>query len=186
MRFCKLALAPALLLLGCSPFSIKYDFDPRASFQTYKTYDWHTAGAKDPGRTEGRPNPIMDRRVRRILEQELAARGFQHRDGDPDFLLGYYPVYRDRFVQTYTAMGPAWGYGWGRPWGYGAGAGFMEIQAFREGSIVLEVLDAKTNQMVWQGVAEGALSGLGDPQDAEEQVTQAVRKLLAKFPPPAR
>jgi hypothetical protein len=83
-------------------------------------------------------------------------------------------------------MGPAWGYGWGRPWGYGPAAGFTEVQAYREGSIVLEVVDNKTNQLVWQAVAEGALSGLSDPRDAEEQVSLAVKKLLEKFPPPPR
>ena len=187
MKFFKFALVPALALLaGCSAFSVRYDFDPHANFATFKTYGWYMAGAKAKGKTDGTGNPIMDSRVRRILERELAAKGFQRQDGDPDFLLTYYPVYRDRFVQTYTSMGPAWGYGWGRPWGYGPAAGFTEVQAYREGSIVLEVVDNKTNQMVWQAVAEGALSGLSDPQDAEEQVTLAVKKLLEKFPPPAR
>ena len=70
-------------------------------------------------------------------------------------------------------------------WGYGPAAGFQDIQQFKEGSIVLEVVDNKTNLMIWQAVAEGALTGLLDPQDAEEQVTRAVQMMLAKFPPPA-
>jgi len=187
MKLLKFALVPALgLLAGCSDIYVKYDFDPHASYASFKTFDWYAASARAKGKADGVENPIMDRRVRRILERELAAKGFQRQDGDPDFLLTYYPVYRDRFVQTYTSMGPAWGYGWGRPWGYGPAVGFTEVQAYREGSIVLEVVDNKTNQMVWQAVAEGALSGLRDPQDAEEQVTLAVKKLLEKFPPPAR
>lgn len=187
MKLFKFALVPALALLaGCSAFSVRYDFDPHANFSTFKTYGWYMAGAKAKGKIDGTGNPIMDSRVRRILERELSARGFQRQDADPDFLLTYYPVYRDRFVQTYTSMGPAWGYGWGRPWGYGPAAGFTEVQAYREGSIVLEVVDNKTNQLVWQAVAEGALSGLSDPRDAEEQVSLAVKKLLEKFPPPPR
>jgi hypothetical protein len=141
-------------------------------------------------RSERALNPIMNRRVRRLVEQELTTRGYRREtSGTPDFLVAYYPVWQDRLVQTYTAVGPAWGYGWGmRPWGYGYGfgTGFAEVQRYREGSIVLEVLDPRTRQVVWQAVAEGALTDLRDPQDAEEQVGLAVRKMLAKFPPPPR
>ena len=189
MSFRTFALVPALALLaGCTPFTVRYDFDPHSAFKTFKSYDWYAASAKAKGRSDGMENPIMDRRVRRIVERELAAKGYQLKpEGEPDFLLTYYPAYRDRLVQTYTTLGP-WGYGWSmRPWGYGAATGFEEVRSFREGSIVLEVVDNKSNQMVWQAVADGALTGLQDPQDAEEQVTLAVRKLLEKFPlPPAR
>jgi hypothetical protein len=34
-------------------------------------------------------------------------------------------------------------------------------------------------------VADGALTGIEDPQDAEERVTLAVKKMLENFPPPA-
>ena len=182
MRIGKSALAGTLALLtGCSTIYVKYDFDPHAGFAAFKTYDWYAASAKAQGKSDGVSNPIMDRRVRRIVERELAARGYQlQQSGEPDFLLTYYPVYRNRIVSTYSG-----GYGWGRPWGYGPGIGFQEVQAFREGSMVLEVVDNKTNQMVWQAVADGALTGIEDPQDAEERVTLAVKKMLENFPPPA-
>ena len=182
-------LAPAMtvaLLTGCSPVSVKFDYDANANYSALKTFDWYQGSPKAKGKADGVVNPIMDRRVRRIVERELAAKGFQQtKSGEPDFLLTYYPVYQDRVVQTYTSVGPAWGYGWGyRPWGYGPSAGFAQVQHFREGSIVLEVVDNKTNLMIWQAAAEGALTGLQDPQDAEEQVTLAVKKMLEKFPPP--
>jgi hypothetical protein len=186
MKIGTFALVPVLgILCACSSYSVKYDFDPHASFAAYKTYDWYAASAKAQGKSDGVANPIMDRRVRRIVEREFAARGYKLQEaGDPDFLLTYYPVYRNRLVQTYTGMGPGWGYGWGRPWGYGPALGFAEVQAYREGSIVLEVVDNKSNQLVWQAVADGALTAIEDPQDAEEQVTDAVKKMLEKFPPP--
>ena len=127
----------------------------------------------------------MERRVRRAVEAELAARGYRLEPaGETDFLVTTYPVYRDRLVQSFTAMGPAWGYGWGPRWGYGFASGFQEVQRFREGSLVLEVRDRKTNQLVWQAAAEGALTDLQDPEDADRQVALAVRKMLEKFPPP--
>jgi hypothetical protein len=187
MRFWTLAPVPVLAALAaCTPFTVRYDFDRNAGYASLKTYNWYAASPRAKGRSEA-ANPIMDRRVRRIVEAELAARGFRLETGEPDFLVTYYPVYRDRVVSTYTAMGPAWGYGWGyRPWGYGPTTGFQEVQRFHEGSIVLEVVDNKTNQLIWQAVADGALTGLQDPQDAEEQVGLAVKKMLEKFPPPVK
>jgi hypothetical protein len=176
-------MVPVLALLaGCAGFYVKYDSDPHAPFAAYKTFDWNPGAARASGRAEGVDSPIMERRVRRIVEAELAARGYQRSDGGPDFLLSCYPAYRDRVVQTYTAAGPAWG--WGRPWGYGAGTGLVQAESYREGSIVLEVADAKSGQVVWQAVAVGALNGIRDPGDAEEQVGLAVKKMLARFPPP--
>jgi hypothetical protein len=128
----------------------------------------------------------MERRVRRIVEQELAAKGFKHVEGgNPEFRVACYPTYRDRTVTTYSEVGgPWWGYGWGmRPWGYYPAAGFAEVSTYREGSIILEMIDFHSNQLVWRGAAEGALTGVKDPRDAEEQVTAAVRKLLGNFPP---
>ena len=186
MTYMKFAALPALVLLaGCVPFTVRHDYDPSANYAALNTFDWYAASPRAKGRSDGVENPIMDRRVRRIVERELAAKGFAlQKTGEPDFLLTYYPVYQDRVVATYTTVGPAWGWGY-RPWGYGPAAGFQDIQQFKEGSIVLEVVDNKTNLMIWQAVAEGALTGLLDPQDAEEQVTRAVQMMLAKFPPPA-
>ncbi|NTV74126.1 MAG: DUF4136 domain-containing protein, partial [Holophaga sp.] len=42
------------------------------------------------------------------------------------------------------------------------------------------------NQLIWQAVAEGALTGLTDPEDAEQQVSQAVNTMLSRFPPPRK
>lgn len=198
-RSWRLAVAvPALgLLAGCSGISVNYDYDRSAAFADMHTYRWFTpadgaaAGAgstpANPVKPQagGAPNPIMERRVRRIVERELAAKGFRQDEGAADFLVAYYPVFHDRIVQSYTGFGPAWGYGWGwRPWDYGVAGGFVEVQRFREGSIVLEMVDPRSSQVVWHAVAEGALNGLREPKDAEEQVGLAVRRMLDRFPPP--
>lgn len=184
------ATIPVLAALtACTPISVRYDYDSGVDLAAWKTYDWYAASPKAKGRPDGVQDSLMDRRVRRIVERELAARGFAQRpEGEPDFRVVWYPVYQEHYINTYTALGPAWGwgYGWGgRPWGYGVATGFQEVRRFQEGSLVLEVVDGKRDRLVWQAVAEGALTGIRNPQDAEEQVTRAVRRMLQKFPPPA-
>ena len=63
------------------------------------------------------------------------------------------------------------------------GVSTSQVKHFKEGTIVLEIVDFKSNQLVWQGAAAGALTGLNTPEDADELVPRAVRDILAKFPP---
>ena len=172
------ALIALALLGGCSGYSVRYDYDVTAPFGHYKTFDWYTS-KKGTGGTTG----LMDKRVRAAVQAELQARGFQmDTKGDPDFLVTYYPVVQDRKVRTTTRVG--FGTGWGYRPVYGrVGVSSSQVRHYKEGSIVLEVVDFRSNQMVWQGVAEGALTGLTRAEDADEAVPKAVKDILAKFPP---
>lgn len=183
----KSALFPLTLavLAGCTPYTVRYDYDSHASYASFKTWDWYAASKKAQGKSDGVNNPIMDRRVRAAVERELAAKGLKvEKSAEPDVLVTYYPVYRQGTVYTTTTVGTHFGY-W-RPWGYGVGTQFTEARRYREGSIILEIVDNKTNQLIWQAVAEGALTGLTDPEDAEQQVSQAVNTMLSRFPPPRK
>ncbi len=181
----KILLFPVVLgaMAGCAPFTVKYDYDSHANYAAYKTYDWYAASSKAKGKSDGVENPIMDRRVRSAVEREMSAKGLKlEKTGEPDVLVTYYPAYRRGTVYTTTSVG---GWGWARPFGYGVGTHFTEAHPYQEGSIILEIVDNKTNQLVWQAVAEGALTGLEDPEDAEEQVGKAVKQMLTRFPPPS-
>ncbi len=186
MRSLNLALSSAALMLltACSAYSLKYDFDPTADFKGYRSFDWYASSKKAKGKA-GEANPLTDKRVRLAVEQQLQAKGYRlDAQGDPDFLVTYYPVFQTRRYRTQTSVGFGGG-GWRRPWGYGVGTRFTTSQthAYREGTLILEMVDYRTNQLVWQGAAEGALTRLDDPLDAQEQINRAVRDLLEKFPP---
>jgi hypothetical protein len=177
----RLTLSAALLslaLLGaCTGYSVNYDYDVTASYGRYKTFDYYTSKKGTGGTTS-----LMDKRVRAAVEKELQAKGFvMETKADPDFLVTYYPVVHERKYHTTTHVGWGWGY---RPF-YGArvGTSMSEVHSYQEGTIVIEIVDFKSNQMIWQGAAAGALTGLNNPEDADEVVPKAVRDILAKFPP---
>ncbi|HZU53867.1 MAG TPA: DUF4136 domain-containing protein, partial [Holophagaceae bacterium] len=66
------------------------------------------------------------------------------------------------------------------------GTSFSQTHSYREGTLAIEIVDARTNQLVWQGVDEGVLTGLDTPDKANDAVASAVKDTLAKFPPKAR
>jgi hypothetical protein len=175
-----LYLVPALLslaLLGaCSSYSVTYDYDVTASFARFHTFDYYTSKKGTGGTTS-----LMDKRVRASVEKELVAKGFaMETKADPDFLVTYYPIVKNRKVRTTVRSGWGWGY---RPFYGGVGVSNSQVRNYKEGTIVIEISDFKTNQLIWQGAAVGALTGLDNPEDANEAVAKAVRDILAKFPP---
>jgi hypothetical protein len=183
MRIWKFAPLPLLaLVMACATYSVRYDFDSHATFASYKTFDWYAASrfAKDKGVKVD--NPIMDRRVSYAVEKELNARGYKRETAaDPDFLVTYYPVWQEKKYWSSTQLG--WGY-WGfRPFGINIGTSIGQEHKYKEGTIVLEIVDFKTNQMVWQSVAEGALTDLDSPEKADSMVAKAVHDMLNQFPP---
>ncbi len=164
------------LLAGCSSYNVTYDYDVTASFARYKTFDYYTSKKGTGGTTS-----LMDKRVRAAVEKELLAKGFaMDTKADPDFLVTYYPVVTNRKVRTTVRSGWGWGY---RPFYGGVGVSTSQVRNHKEGTIVIEIVDFRTNQMIWQGAAAGALTGLDNPEAANEAVPKAVRDILAKFPP---
>ncbi len=171
-----LVLLPLALLAGCSGYTINHDYDVTANFSRYKTFDYYTSKKGTGGTTS-----LMDKRVRTSVEKELQAKGFaMETKADPDFLVTYYPIVQDRKVRTNVRMGWGWGY---RPFYGGVSTTTSQVRHYKEGTIVIEMVDFKTNQMIWHGAAVGALTGLSSPEDANEAVPKAVRDILANFPP---
>ncbi|HXC18134.1 MAG TPA: DUF4136 domain-containing protein [Holophagaceae bacterium] len=185
MRPLRLSTAiPALLLLtGCAS-SVRYDYDVSQDFSRYKTFDLYAPGKR--GKNKGGDDPLMDTRIRMAVAAELQGKGFSREEvADPDFLVACYPVFHTRHYRTTTRVGFGGG-GWYRPWGYRVGTSFSQTHAYREGSLIIEIVDARTNQLVWQGADEGVLTGLDDPEKANDAVASAVKDTLAKFPPQRR
>ncbi len=172
------ALLSLALLGACSSYHVTYDYDVTASYGKYKTFDYYTSKKGTGGTTS-----LMDKRVRASVEKELQAKGFtMETKADPDFLVTYYPVVHERKVRTTTHVGMGGGWGF-RPFYGRVGVSSSQVHHYKEGTIVIEIVDFKSNQLIWQGAAAGALTGLENPEDANEVVPKAVRDILAKFPP---
>jgi hypothetical protein len=166
------------ILTACSTPAVHVDYDAHASFVQYKTYDWQLAPKSQA------PRPIMDARIKRAVDRELAAKAFRKETAaDPDVLVSAYTVYGVRRSRSGFTIGV----GGGLMRGVGVGLG-TTVGGHRglEGSIVLEVEDFKTRQMIWKGVSPGVLDDEATPEDIEEDVTKAVTELLKKFPPPVK
>ncbi|MGH7596601.1 MAG: DUF4136 domain-containing protein [bacterium] len=156
-----------LLLCGgfisCSSVAVKSDFDANANFAQYKTFDFM------PHRTG---NPLNNKRIEAAIKQELIAKGLQKQAaGKPDLLVAYHTNVKDKIdVDTY-------GYRYGR---YGRRVGtYTTVQKYQQGTVVVDLVDAKERELVWRGWAKGEAS----ESIAKEKIDDTIAKILAKYPP---
>lgn len=167
-----LLLGLTALLLGCANTIVRSDYDTAFQFGGLKTYLWATGSDRLDQLS------IVGKRIRGAVDAELVAKGFvPSRDGKPDFLVAYHTGSQ----QGISVVG--WGYGCGPWWGWGPGG--WSVYQYEVGTLVVDIVDARTKSLVWRGWAARAFDPYEDisaPQ-ADARAQDAVKRVLAGFPP---
>ena len=159
------ALALVMSTAAAYAQKVNVDSDPAAPFATYKTYAW-TAGTPAP-------NALSDQRLHAAVDAKLAAEGLAMNTTAPDVIVSTHVSTKDK--QELIANG--FGYG---PWGFGGGFGGATVETFVEGTLVVNLYDAKTKKMVWRGVATATASD--KPTKNTEKMNKALDKMFEKYP----
>ncbi len=173
MRRILTLLLPVLAAIsaGCSTIRVETDYDRGADFSSLRTYAWVKHVKASDSRMMN--DPLIRSHITGSVESELAEMGYRKAAGrDPDFLVAYHIGSRRKIdVDHYY-----YGYGrWGRFRGHD-----VSVHRYREGTIVLDIVDARTKQLIWRGWARSVLHGR---EDAAEDIRASVRKILERFPP---
>ncbi|QCR23856.1 DUF4136 domain-containing protein [Pontibacter sp. SGAir0037] len=166
---------PLLLLFtlttACSPALIVHeDFNPTANFGRYRTYNWlSTDIAGLDYQLDNRE--LINRSVRAAIQSELLKRGMDTDTDSPDILVAYYvAVGGEQRMDSDNASTMAYGF-----------TGIPNFKdTYSEGTLIIDLVEASTNELVWRGWAEGEVN-LDNLQEA--QITRAVIKVLAQYPP---
>jgi hypothetical protein len=183
MRLVKL-LASCFLVLGfaaCSSVAIQTDFDPAASgtISEYRTYAWlpHPSG----GDTRVN-NPLVASRIETAVDQVLSSKGYSKTTAaSASFLVGYHAAL-DGKVDIDTMNG-YYGYGYARWYGRGAVMTQNYVREYEEGTLILDIVDKTSNELVWRGSAQAEVNMDVTPAERQERVTNAVQLILEEFPP---
>lgn len=164
-------LLTALMFTSCASVSVAVDYDRQADFSAYKSYAFFKEGIDRA--------PISDldkKRILRAIEQNLNAKGMVTSE-NPDFLVNIFTKEREN-INVYNNY-PYWG--WGMGWGPFWGAGSYSVSSNSEGTLYIEVIDAKKKELIWQGKGSGYIPQ--NVQDKDEAIHKFVMKILEKFPP---
>ncbi|MGH7492607.1 MAG: DUF4136 domain-containing protein [bacterium] len=180
-----LTLGVLALVLGCSSVTIKHDYDKDANFAAYKTYAWLAVPTDAAGSVKAamERNSLLDKRIKESVNRQLEAKGFTPDTNNPDVVLLYHTGAEDKINVT------DWGYGYGHGgYGYGGwyGGGGVDVTQYREGTLILDFIDAKAKQLVWRGFATAALNPDAPMEKRERRLDEVITQILAKYPPPAK
>ncbi len=163
-----LTLGATMLTLSCSSINVSHDYDPQANFNNLKTFSWLSFPQK------AEVNQLVVRRIRDAVTGELEAKGLRL-SSNPDFLIAMHGATKEKLdIQDWGYSSPRAAY-WGRR--------DISVRQYTEGTLILDFVDAKSKEMLWRGVASGAVDPGATPEQRTKRINEAVAKLLAKFPP---
>jgi hypothetical protein len=176
-------LAIASLSLGCLGPRVYTDHDPSIDLASLQTFRWLEPPLRVAPREEGAPtldpfvhNTLLDKRVRDAVETALAARGYRKADGDmADFAVRYEVVSREVVRDSPVYVGGGYGYRY-----YGGGAVYANTTTYQEGTLILDVIDPKSDSIAWRG---WSASRTRDGHIDADLVSRTVEAIVTKFPP---
>jgi hypothetical protein len=180
-------VAGALMLFAVTAafgMSTKSDYEKNFDFSQLHTFAFKTDRASnDPLST----NTLEAGRIQNALTAQLEANGFSQAPQNPDFIVAFYSRSKQKTQVESSGIGPGFGFGRGFGWGYGVPFrerwrnGFgpdIWTDNYTQGCIMADVIDAKTNEVVWRGAVTDTISGI---DQSEKQTDQAAKDLVKKF-----
>lgn len=168
---CVAIVSAILLPLMAHSQKVTVDWDHNVhTFTAFKTYRWI-----EPARPS--PNPLMDQRIAAAIEGQLSAKGLQKVDGPADLLVTYRPGVRQERSATAIGLGA------GR-YRMGGGMATINQNVSNVGTLLVDISDAKTKQLIWRATAADTLSD--KPDKNSKKIEKAVAKMFKQYPPPVK
>ena len=178
MKRSSLVLAAVVLSACGGGVSVKTDFNPEAAaaMNAYKTYSWATI-KRDQGVT-----PLNRDRIIAAVDAALASKGFQKQATGGDFQVAFIASMQQQ--TDYTTTSDYYGYGYGR-WYGGGGMSTSRTTAYNwtQGTLVLDIVDGKSNELVYRSTAEAEVDQDLSPAERQTRLNSGALKMLEKFPP---
>jgi hypothetical protein len=151
---------------------VKTDYDHNANFTQYKTYSWEQVKTKDP---------LFVDRIKSAVNAALTAKGWTAVNSGGDVSIIAIQTTQDQQTLNtfYDGMGGGWG--WRRFGGGGFGEATTTTETYKVGTLIIDLYDTKTKQLIWRGTASDTLSNNANKNT--KNLDKGVEKMFKKFPP---
>jgi hypothetical protein len=145
---------------------VRYNFMPRTDFSKYRTYKWVNIGG-------AHPDQIMDAEIKQSVDSQLASKGMTKTDSDKaDLYIGY---------QSAVDQKTQWD-AWGSR-AFGMGTGSWTSSTISVGTLVLDMYDPASKELVWTGHATKTIDPSSNHEKNLKRLDKAIAKLLKSYPP---
>lgn len=176
----KVIIATALFLVAsltqAQQITVDADKKLNTDFSKYKTYAWASQvdSKLDPGFYFLNDLTLKDR-IRESVRFAMDGRGYKYARQSPDLLVNFRVFDKPASIKGFTGYGTTY---------FGVGevrdpedATTFDVQA---GSLIVNLIDTKTGQVVWRGLASGLTNTNGFDRN-ENKIKQAVNLVFDKY-----
>jgi hypothetical protein len=144
----------------------------------YRSYDWGPADSLPSGDPRLDNDPFFNDHLQGEIEQAMTAKGVVRAPSPDvaDLLIHYHASIDTRIDVNRTE----------REYGYCQGSGCDSwVVQYEAGTLVLDVIDRRTNRLIWRGWAQNSVEdALDDRERMDQAIDEAVAGMMARFPRP--
>ncbi|HWZ03223.1 MAG TPA: DUF4136 domain-containing protein [Mucilaginibacter sp.] len=188
-------LGLAVVLLSGFSACTSYNYYTAAINKTnmggYRTFAW-----MPPSKASGNNvSQAADAKIKDAATSTLVAKGLQLSQNHPDLVVSYTSIVgrgaRTNYYSPYSYYGgfyPGWGFGWGwggwyrpyyafgGPFSYYGGLTYAEKEHYKEGTLIIDIIDTRTRKIVWRGFGVGEVHH--NPQKDIDDLPKVVNGIL--------
>jgi len=172
------AAIAALAVTGCATtMNVSSHVERGVDLAQYHTYDWGPADALPTGDSRLDKDPFFQDHMLGAVEKAMATKGLgRSTAGTADLLIHYHANISERIDIDRLD----------RERGYCHADGCSTpLAEYEAGTLVLDVVDASTNRLIWRGWAQHGVRGMLESQDTmARQIDEAVTRMFTRFPRP--
>ena len=170
------ALLAAGVTAGCATMAVSSHVEPGIDLARYETFDWGPADALPTGDPRLDQDPAFNDWVQGAVERGLTLKGLMLvPEGEEPDLRIHYHAHIDQRVDVTTVD---------QDFGFCQGEGCQPpVTVYEAGTLVIDIVDARTNRVIWRGWAQNSVEDeLDDPDAMETTIEEAVTRMLARVP----
>ena len=172
-----------LIIGGCAQLQTGSQIDDKTDFSELKTFSWLHDADQQAG--DVRLNdPKVRQTVRNAVEESLVSKGYERVERQQaDFLVVWFgaieqKIKKENIDHFYS------------PYGYGTlfrdpvlNTGTpQKIGEYEKGTIIIDIVDPKSEKVIWRGSGSGRLAEDEPEQTALRNLNRSVTKIIAPFP----
>ena len=166
---------PPLLFAGCATtMTVSSHVLEGVNFAQYRTYDWGPADALPTGDPRLDKDPFFLDHLEGAVEIGMARKGFERTADAPDLRIHYHAniAHRIDINRIDTERGYC----------HDSDCRVRVVEA-EAGTLVIDVIDTRTNGLVWRGWAQHSVADMLANRDTMElKINEAVGRMLEQLP----
>ena len=179
---CLLILAMTIIV-SCGPsLHVSSDYDKTVNFSSYKKFAIYQNESIHDAISE-----LNHDRIWAAIKNEMTKKGFTEDANSPDVLVNAVAVFQDKVSVSSNTNYYGYG-GYYRPYYWGGGMAMSsntsyDVHHYKDGSLIIDVVDAASKKLVWQGTGNKEIDG--PIKDPDTKIPEVIKSIMADFPPGA-